>query len=174
MYTHLELFVYQFLMRTVWVPSVCLSFLHIATSLAWRISELFIPWYLAFFVLYVGLETSNNREANSCGHSGFTGSAKSCWSCTDRRVSPLHSGMLLLSNFLFPHSSANLEGRLCCFFNECKASIMQYTSCKLWRLHSHIFWGDGILLGRPVKSHLASLILAVAISIRTHPEWLQL
>lgn len=51
-----------------------------------------ISWsYRSSFVLS-GLETSNYCQADSCRDSGLAWSAKSCWPCSDRWLSPFYPG----------------------------------------------------------------------------------
>lgn len=61
-------------------------------------STYLIPRLLSILVSFVGVETSHYSEANSCWYPRFAGPAKSCRSCTNRRLSSLHPGMLLPRN----------------------------------------------------------------------------
>lgn len=78
--------------------TVCLSILNedsVSTSLlviTWLLETNF--WANRFIrsLLFIGVETSHNSEANSCGHSRLAWPAKSCWSCPDRRLSSIHPG----------------------------------------------------------------------------------
>lgn len=90
---HLELFVYQSSMRTMWVPSAAFE-KKIGVMLVWLMSSVYlIQRLLSALLSFVGVETSHHSEANSCRYPRLVGPAKSCRSCTNRRLSSLHSGM---------------------------------------------------------------------------------
>lgn len=108
---HLELFAYQSSMRTMWVPSVAFEKI-IGVMSIWLMSSVYFIWRLLSILLsFVGVETSYHSEANSCWYPRFVGPAKSCGSCTNRRLSPLYPGMLkfisILTIYLNPWCNLN-------------------------------------------------------------------
>jgi hypothetical protein len=85
--------------------TVCLSILNedsvsiILLMTAWPFETIIMAfhmllnvWIYIIILAFLGVETSYNSEANSCGYPRSARSAKSCWPCPNRRISSIHPG----------------------------------------------------------------------------------